>query len=482
MSNSILHRLRKGSAASDNHSAQTSSEDPLVIPQKPISNSLIVDVLVDSALHSCNPVEALMDLQQDQRFRYGAGQRMILSTLLEAERKGFRSLEAGEPFSDTLASCISHRGELFDNVLNSEEFEESPKVEQAESLLFKHNYLTDDICSAWTHLMTDEVRYLATQESWDPDQRTMVCHACEVLVSLSAWWCREEAPKVAKHAGHAVVEAMERVIKSEALRDLLKTDRSLEGALVLREVFNLAGQLGDPVLSEELIELLPDIFQICQELCPEDFSKDFDEDEDTVDQDFDESEQLSEYKDMDSEEEAEEVEADSAEAQMLQLQIDEAELEDETITAWEDLLQLTLLAFGGLSEQGHRAEILLEVLHNTPSDSPIWMQTLDTLIAASDEAFLDFLPELIDRALTEDMGEMIILSVADFSERTQHPTAQDPMPVLSVALRQLPKDLRRALLRDAKELLDDCPELFPDPEVTLAALKRLHAELKKPLR
>jgi hypothetical protein len=481
VSNTILHRSRKGATASDKHAGQAGLNDSLAVPQKPVSNSLVVDVLVDSALHGCDPVEALKNLQQDQRFRYGAGQRMILSALLEAERKSFRSLEAGEPFSDTLASCIRHRGELIDGVLDSQEVADEP---QTDVPLFKHNYITDDICSSWTHLMTDELRYLANQESWDPDQRAMACHACEVLISLSAWWCREEAPKSAKHAGHAVVEAMECVVKSEALREVLKTDRSLEAAVVLRQVFYLSGQLGDPVLSEELIELLPDIFQICQELCPEDFSRDVDEDvdEDLADEEYFQSEQVSEYEDIEDDEQAEVLEVDSVEAQMLELQIEEAELQDETITAWEDLFQLTLFAFGALPEQEHRAEILLDVLHKSRSDSAIWMETLDTLIAASDEAFLDFLPELIDRALSDDMGEMIILSVADFSERTQHPTAQDPLPVLSVALRQLPKDIRRALLRDAKELLQENPELFPDPETTFAALKRLYTELKKPLR
>jgi hypothetical protein len=318
--------------------------------------------------------------------------------------------------------------------------------------------------------MTDELTYLADQETLSPDQISLGLHACAILQSLVDWWSRPDAPELPQRA------TLEQLLGSPAIVDLVETDRSLDGAALLEQLIYLSGSLGDPVILEEVADLLPSTFAVCQELCPELFSRPEEDDlSDDSENPYDSS--------VDSfASSAEKIDADSPEAKFIESDLAQADLENALIDAWERVFKLNLLAFESMPERAHRADTLIDILRSCPSDSEVWCLLLDALITTSHQSLKELLPELLSRAQDDPLGGAIVLQIADFSSRTGNDEATDPCAALVAALRQLPREERNALLKQCKELLSEEPELFADPAVTKQALQRLHAELKKPLK
>ncbi len=451
---------------------------------KPTPNQLVIELLVDSAIDSANPVSSLILLQHDQRFRYAGGQRMILASLARVERAAFQELELTDRFSERLTGCISHLGELFKNFIDSSHGNKRGAKKTTALQKLGPSALTDELCTTWAYLMTDQLTYLSLQRELGLEQLSMGLHACAVLQHLMDWWSRPDAPELPERAGHAVVQTMEQLLCSPAIADLLARDRSLDGATLLEGLIHLAASLGDPVILEQLIDLLPGTFAVCQELCPEEFCRD---DLDDLDEQSESPDYYQEHTSMSADDhgtdnKGEEIDADSPEAASLEAELRETTLQDAVIDAWERVFRLNLLAFNLVPERSHRVDILTEILRSCPSEADVWAPILDALIAASHKSYKEFLPVLLTRAMADPLGGLIVLQIADFTPRTKNTEAVDPFPALVVALRRLPRQQRNDLLKDCKDLLWDQTDLFSKPAVTKQALKRLHTELKKPPR
>lgn len=438
---------------------ESSREDHMVVwPVRPTSNETVIQLLVEQSLGDQNPVKSLLKLQHDRRFEYVAGKRLILTSLVQAERRAFQELESTDRCPKSLLACISHSGELI----------KAP--------------LTDELCMEWALLMADELNYLSRQEVLSPYHQDIGLHACAILERLMDWWSRPDASEIPQSAAQAIVRAMEQLVCSPAIADLVRTERSLDGAVFLAGVIHLAASLGDPVVVEQIIELLPSIFAVCQELCPAEFRREV---TDSLPEEHDhptyaESDTSALLDEPDVGDKGKIIDADSMEAALLERESAEANQQDAVINAWEDAYLLNLLVVNLLSEGAHRAHILVDILRSCPCNAKVWTPTLDALIGTSHDTFQQLLPELLTRSMAEPLGGVTVLQIADFKRRTGNADAEDPFPALVAALRQLPGAERKDLLKDCKDLLLNQTDLFSKPEVTRQALKRLHVELKKP--
>ncbi len=438
---------------------ESSREDNMVMwPARPTPNETVIQLLVEKSLGEPNPVESLLKLQHDRRFEYVVGKRLILTSLVQAERAAFQELESTDKLPKSLLACISHLGELI----------KAP--------------LTDELCITWALLMTDELNYLSRQEVLSPDHQDIGLHACAILERLMDWWSGPDASEIPQRAVQAIVQAMEQLVCSPAIADLVRTERSLDGAVFLAGVIHLAASLGDPVVVEQIIELLPSTFAVCQELCPAEFCREGTDSlpEEHDDPTYAESDTSALLDDPDVGDKGKIIDPNSPEAALIERELAEANHQDAVINAWEDAYLLNLLVVNLLSEGAHRAHILVDILRSCPCKAKVWTPTLDALIGTSHETFQKLLPELLTRSMAEPLGGVTVLQIADFKQRTRNADAVDPFPALVAALKQLPRAERNDLLKDCKDLLLDHTDLFSKPAVTKQALKRLHAELKKP--
>jgi hypothetical protein len=455
----VSGRTTRATGTIESPQKKSSREDDMVVwPERPTPNATVIQLLVEKSLGEQDPVESLRSLQHDQRFQYGVGQRLILTSLVKAERRAFQELESTDKLPQSLLACISHLGELI-------------KVP-----------LTDELCMTWALLMADELNYLSRQEVLSPDHQDIGLHACAILERLMDWWSRPDASEIPHSAVQAIVQAMEQLVCSPAIADLVRTERSLDGAVFLAGVIHLAASLGDPVVVEHIIDLLPSMFAVCQELCPAEFCREV---TDSLPEEHDhptyaESDTSALIDEPDVGDKGKIIDADSTEAALLERELAEANQQDAVINAWEDAYLLNLLVVNLLSEGAHRAHILVDILRSCPCNAKVWTPTLDALIGISHEIFQKLLPELLTRSMAEPLGGVTVLQIADFKQRTRNEDAEDPFPALVAALKQLPRAGRNRLLKDCKDLLLDQTDLFSEPEVTKRALKMLHAELKKP--
>jgi hypothetical protein len=462
-------------------SGQSAFSEATMTSARPVCTKLVVKLLAESALQKEDPVSELRALQRDRRFQYPAGQQSIFSAVLKAGREGLAQLDETGKFSELFLGLIRHNGELFQKFIVSQDVRGGSS--SAAGRVGLHNDLSNDLCASWMNLAVDELTLFSRLPRQDRDHLEMAQHACEILMSLEGVWSQANLDQTMVQPAEAAKEAIKELLSSPAISEIFVHDRSLEGASLLRSAIRLAGTFRDAVLLEELVDLLPDSFAVLKEICPEEFSRCLEDDYQVSDEDSFDEYKSSPAPDINGSMTPKRAtiidDGSPEEVAELEAQISEANLHDAIIETWVQIFSLSLNASTSLMEQSHRAPLLVEILRDCPSKSPLWIETLDTLIVASEQGYRDFLPELVERACKDTLGGLIVLYIAAFNDRTHHPGTPDPLIPLVYKLSRVPNGQRKALLREIKELNNEGFAELIDAKTAKLALSRLHAELKK---
>lgn len=438
----------------------------------------IISGLVADALDNECALEELIKLQRTNWFAYPRAQQWLMDEVWSQERKEFDQLLQTCECSDRLRGCMNHRGELFDKYAQ-------PRHSEG---LGSDVVLNQRI--AWADLMTEELEYLGRQAQWHDHHRMMATHACGVMSKLLEAWTLPANGEVPPHVLPRLLDAMRAIAQGAPLKRLLSQEFSHEETVVLSGFVMLAAALDDIELTEEVADLLPTIFELCQTHLPEDFCKvqldDVDFDDEFDDDDIDDSDMSDQRTDFLSEEFAEDMNESliSEGYEILdeeEVLSDPAALYSQYLEAERESLKEVLVPSLGLClREVRRApvrEARIEYLQNIILSSPIgmvlWQEVVDTLIFISPSGFNDVLPLLLQRCVNDIGGGDCILGIADYSFRKDLEWNGGPLPALAKELKAMKDSDRRGLLQSASEFLDEGPDLFLDFDATEAGFTML---------
>jgi hypothetical protein len=479
-------------------SSDSSRNDAVGAPQsiKPVtikheSPLFILNGCVADALLDPNPVRSLLAVQGKNWFGYHQAQQRLVDDLWKVERDEFDYLMLHGVFTDRLQGCISHHGEIFKRFIAPSPVAGSKQGELRGEPLEQPRNLIQHQRIAWAGLMTEELQYLADQKEWTDDQLAMAHHACAVLNLLTGAQGSLGDNAIPMHLVGPLVHAMSGIVRGSPLVRLINKDCSSHEALAVQEIITLAISFDDVVISEEVVRLVPIIFETCQARFPEEFSMQSPEgvlhleewedavldDEGQKDDDLDVSCEMS----AESRESAEYEELSDAELiadpSWRFSQLSSAE-DDIVMSEFVVSLGLCLRELRRLPTSNAHVASIRYVLDGSPMNMPLWQELVDTLIAISPRSFEQFLPQLLRRCLDDDCGGLCVLGIADYAFRKKIDPEDGPLPSLVYAMQALGDKERQSLLTQAAEFLEAGPELFRNVQDTEEGLKVLKEGLQ----
>lgn len=434
----------------DNEEAERSSYQPdasdnAITP--PLERTLILDLLIENALASRNPVEELHSLQGDSRFSYRSGQRDFCDTLWKVEQRHFDKLVSSSQYSKELIGALAHRGELF--------------------IQLNINHIPSPSISAWLQLACKELDYVNRLPEWG-DLDTLLCsHALslieELLVNAPSEW--SIYPSIQTTILQELEGLSDRFFRGE---DLSVTPGEIERAALLSWL-TLVKESYDDTLNREAVNLLPQLFEIWKVRDQRDESledESFDGETECEQEGEEDSvfllEELNDWREIDQKELSDEHCAIDSTSEDCEWQegFDLSEIQQ-----WEGALTLTLQIAQSRIDLDDE---FIQVLDTADIGSDLWQSAFDGLLVSSYAESISVVESLFDTAHEMPGAMRHIASVLDAPERIPHEFYYNPPDLLRNALLKEKPRVRIKIIRMISKYIAE-ENVFGNRNDTMAA-------------
>ncbi len=326
----------------------------------------------------------------------------------------------------------------------------------------------------WATLMFDELTSLSKKPEWEEIHLTLIQHACKVLGELFAVPLADDDKNQRSKLIATLEQASLSVLQSNALACIISDEPGLNAAVTVCDIFLLAQSWESDLPGKRVADLLPALHQRLKELSSDRYVTDLDDQDDWPDEEDDSSE-------LDSSlawQPTEVIPAEYYGAQQLAEEDQRDSQVEEVINVWETAFTLGLEALHRGINWESSADKLLDILYHSPFEMPLRRNVVDALVCVSEIKLRKYLNFLMDKAKNEQFACHELLSIADFSARTNIRRTYNPFQLVKDALTQLNQEDQRAILNNCKKLVDDFHELFDNPQITKGALTNLFNTLE----
>lgn len=436
---------KKGHEEAGHSSCVPDTSGSVITP--PLDRVLILDLLIENALASRNPVEELHSLQADSRFSYRSAQRDFCDTLWRVEQRHFDKLVSSSQYSKELIGALEHRGELF--------------------IQLNINHIPSPSINAWLQLASEELGYVNRLPEWsDPD--VLLClHALsiieELVVNAPTEW--SIYPSIQTTFLQKLEGMSSRFFRDEDLSVLPgETDR-----MALLSWLILVQESRVDSLNTEAIKLIPQLFEIwkARDQRDEELEEESFDSEVECEQEGEESpdfflEELDDWRETDQEQLSDEHSAmDSTNGEFeWQEGFDLSEIQQ-----WESALTLALQIAQSRIDLDDE---FLQVLHTADIGSDLWQSAFDGLLVSSYAESLSVVESLFDTAHEMPGAMRHITSILDAPERIPHEFYYNPPDLLRNALLKEKPRMRTKVIRMISKYIAE-ENLFGNRADTMAA-------------
>ena len=449
-------------------------------PAKPINPSQILEFLVDSALNGRDPDTQLLGLYDDKKFAYRSGRSLVTHAAWCAEMKAFDELRHTGDFPAELRACLTATNKLVDRALNRDQ---AAKVTEDGSPIASHSLqasspLRVDAEVAWAGLMIQELNYLATCNEWSDDHVSLLQHSSSLLSTLLYHWSESEDRGIPPHLSGDLIRSLHGVLTHAPFRDLFTQYQAPGVGEAVTELITLSLSLSDVVLLEEVIDVIPNILSICQKLDPETFVRV--QEDDLQGEEFSDVFEEPTWTDGDSSHDKGSI---VSEDEAFEEELTEANQAEYLTQIWGRLFKMCLLSAQLTGFLDHREELFLEIVRESSFGMDGYQLALDALVCVSAAGTRTFIPELVEHCKTDQLATQFLLSLVSFQKRTGVNDAGEHLQDVVRALQAVERRDRSEILRAARDLIHEAPEIFDgtdNPRLAKKALAVLHKELKKP--
>lgn len=431
----------------------------------PIDRTVVLDLLIEQALTQANPEYGLHLIQSDARFREARAQREFCETLCLVERRHFEKLVNFGEYTPEFRGALENSGDIFSQ--------------------FNQNQIPPESITTWLNLISEELRYLKSIESWSDLEKQLAIHVFKLTARLTIY-----APDVWR-SGEANVTGIFSMLSNvpEHIFDSKSPD-TLPDELE-SETFTgwleLCAYSENPLLLEQVINEFSFVYNTWYNLT---IIMDEDEDEDE-DEPFDpllpeangtnEDEEesfhypIDELQQWESESNSGSVEGHDADSTWDREPGDvHSIIEGER---WEDALSLVMYVAHGSVDFDNE---YLQVLHNADLGTDLWQSAFDGVLLSSLKESKEVVSGLVQQFPTESRTVVHLVSLLDAPIRLTEELYFDPTELLTSQLATLPKTDRHRILRAMREYISEQSPLLDDAHQMDLALNRLMSSLRKP--
>lgn len=413
----------------------------------PLDRTLILDLLIEKALASPNPVEELHSLQADSRFSYRSAQRDFCDTLWRVEQRHFDRLVSSSQYSKELIGALAHRGELF--------------------IQLNINHIPSPSINAWLQLACEELNYVNRLPEWGDPEMLICSHALslieELLVNAPTEW--SIYPRIQTTILRELEGLSERFFWGD---DLSVMPGEIERAALLSWL-TLVKDSYDDSLSREAVNLLPHLFEIWKEKDQRDEAEEGEslDAETECEQEGEEDsvfllEELNDWREDDQEQLSDGQFATESPSEDLEWQ---ERFDLSAIQQLEDALTLVLQIAQSRIDLDNE---FLQVLHTADIGSDLWQSAFDGLLVSSYAESLSIVEWLFDTAQEMPSAIRHITSILDAPERIPHEFSYNPPDLLRNALLEEKPRVRKKIIRMVSKYIAE-ENVFGTRNDTMAA-------------
>ncbi len=425
----------------------------------PLDRTLILDLLIETALTSDNPVEELHAIQADSRFDYKGAQRDFCDTLWNIEQRHFDKLVSSSQYSAELVGAIRHRGEIF--------------------VQLNAYHIPSASINAWLQLASEEIEFLNHLPEWNDADVLLCSHALSVLEELvvngpSEWSIYEKLQA-------NILQQLEGMSHRFFHDENLSSPPEEANRVALLSWLVLANDSGIDSLKNEAAGLIPQLLEIWKLVDQRDGDSESEDEslypqsecdkEGDTDSEF-LLENLENWRANNQEESTDETFAIDSDEDNLEWR-EGFELSE--IQQWEHALTLALQA--GQSRIDLDDEFIL-VLHTADIGSDLWQSAFDGLLVSSYAESLRVIESLFDTVQSMPGAMRHITSPLDASERISHKFYYSPPDLLQDALQKEKPRARRKILKMISKYIEDEKLSGGETEVMASRFNKLLRNLR----
>jgi hypothetical protein len=426
-----------------------------------VTRTVVLDLLIEQALKQADPDNELHRIQSDSRFSNAEAQRDFCETLCNVERRHFERLLSSGEYSPEFRGALENHGDLFNQ--------------------FNQHQIPEESITQWLNLLTEELNYLRSIESWSDDEKRFAIHVFELTAALTI-----HAPEN-WISGDGKVSSLLSMLTNIPHRIFEKPSPELLPDELERSTFTswleLCALSGNPLLAEEIQNEFQFVFNTWYHIGILTFGDDEDTFDpylspNTADQSEDESTHffIDELKEWESAANSESEDEEDSDYQDWNGEPPDGpsfrDMED-----WEGALGLVIQSAHG---SVHFDEEYLKVIHNAELGTDLWQVAFDGLLLSSYKESKEVLAGLVDQFPSEKRTLCHIVSLLDASARLSQDLYLDPTELLISKLTSLSKNDRQRLVKAMREYISEQKPFLDDVQQVNKSFGRLLSSLKKP--